>query len=219
MVSQAQTRADTCQTRLTQTKYMTSRNIKLILASQSPRRRQLLADHGIEFTVRAPNESVEQGVCSKCSPEELVLESAFVKARAIARELESGLVLAADTVAECKAEILGKPVDRDHAEKMLRLMSGHTHQVLTGVCLWHRPSDKRSLHLEQTLLRMDPLSESQLQAILDSDGWIGKAGGFGYQDGLEWLHIESGLESNVVGLPVERLEQWIDDLLKSVRAE
>ncbi len=195
---------------------MTSRNIELILASQSPRRRQLLSDRGFEFTVRAPDDAVERGVCSNCSPEDLVLESAFVKARAIAQDLESGLVLSADTVAECRAEVMGKPVDRDHAEKMLRLMSGQTHQVLTAVCLWHRPSDKHSLHLEQTVLRMDRLDETELQLILDSDNWVGKAGGFGYQDGLDWLHIESGLESNVVGLPVERLDGWITELLESV---
>lgn len=198
---------------------MTSQNINLILASQSPRRRQLLADHGFDFFVIAPDDLVEQGVCSNCSPEELVLESAFVKAREIARSRDTGLVLAADTVAECQAEVLGKPVDRDHAEKMLRLMSGKTHQVLTAVCLWHRPSDKRSLHLEQTVLRMDPLSEAQLKSILDSDGWVGKAGGFGFQDGLEWLHLVSGLESNVVGLPVERLNGWIAELLESVHAD
>ena len=121
---------------------MNSRNYKLVLASQSPRRRMLLEENGFEFEVIAPHDSVEKGVCSKCSPEELVIESAFVKARAIASQVESGIVLAADTVAECRAEILGKPVDRDHAEKMLRLMSGKSHQVLTGVCLWHRPSDK-----------------------------------------------------------------------------
>jgi septum formation protein len=194
---------------------MTRRNIELILASQSPRRRQLLADNGYEFKVIAPDESVERGVCSNCSPEELVLESALLKARAVAQQVESGLVLAADTVAECNAEILGKPVDRDHAEKMLRLMSGKQHQVLTGVCLWHRPSDRYAVHVEQTILRMDLLSEPQLKRILDSDGWIGKAGAFGYQDGLDWVHVESGLESNVVGLPVERLEQWIEELLES----
>ena len=202
--------------RLTETPRMTSRNFELILASQSPRRRQLLADHGFEFTVNAPDDSVERGVCSKCSPEELVLESALVKARAIAQTVTSGLILAADTVAECSAEILGKPVDRDHAEKMLRLMSGRQHQVLTGVCLWHRPSDTYTLHLEQSVLRMDALTESQLEQILDSDGWIGKAGGFGYQDGLDWLHLESGLESNVVGLPVERLDVWVSELFEKI---
>ena len=194
---------------------------KLILASQSPRRRQLLTEAGYEFEVIAPDDSVEreavsQGLCSKCSPEELVLKSAFVKARVIATEIDSGLILAADTVAHCNAEILGKPVDRDHAEKMLRLMSGTTHQVLTGVCLWHRPSDKFQSHIEMTTLHMDQLSEEQLTEILDSDGWVGKAGAFGYQDGLDWIHIKSGLETTVVGLPIERLDGWFAELMNSV---
>jgi septum formation protein len=201
---------------------MNSQPQRLILASQSPRRRQLLTDAGYEFEVIAPDDSVEreavsQGLCSKCSPEELVLKSAFVKARAIATEIDSGLVLAADTVAHCQAEILGKPVDRDHAEKMLRLMSGTTHQVLTGVCIWHRPSDKFQSHIEMTSLKMDQLSEDQLKEILDSDGWVGKAGAFGYQDGLDWLHINSGLESNVVGLPIEKLDGWISELMAIVK--
>ena len=125
-------------------------------------------------------------------------------------------MLAADTVAVCDAEILGKPVDREHAQRMLRLMSGRTHQVLTGVCLWHRPSDKYLSNIEATVLQMDPLSEAQLDEILDSDAWVGKAGAFGYQDGLDWLHIQSGLESNVVGLPIERLEKWIAELMDGV---
>jgi len=203
---------------------MNSQPQRFILASQSPRRRQLLSEAGYEFEVIAPDDSVEreavsQGLCSKCSPEELVLKSAFVKARAIAAEIEEGLILAADTVAHCQAEILGKPVDRDHAEKMLRLMSGTTHQVLTGVCLWHRPSDKFQSHIELTSLHMDRLSEEQLTEILDSDGWVGKAGAFGYQDGLDWLHIETGLESTVVGLPIEKLDGWIEELKQIVDAQ
>ena len=194
----------------------------LILASQSPRRRQLLTEHGFKFTVNAPDESVEEtvqaerGICSRCSPEDLVLESAFAKTASIAKETSAGIVIGADTVAECQAEILGKPVDREHAEKMLRLMSGKQHRVLTGVCLWHRPSNKRKVHLEQTVLRMDVLSNCQLEEYLDSDQWVGKAGAFGYQDGLDWVHIESGLESTVVGLPVERLKDWIKQLQNKV---
>ena len=196
---------------------MPNQKMKIILASQSPRRRELLTKAGYELEVKPPHESIEKeaaerGLCSRCSPEELVIEFAFVKARAIAKEIESGLVLAADTVANCKSEILGKPNDREHAEKMLRMMSGTTHRVLTGVCLWHRPSDVFKCFIEQTVLEMDELSESQLDEILDSDAWVGKAGTFGYQDGLDWLHIKSGLESTVVGLPIERLEQWIDEV-------
>lgn len=192
---------------------MKTRDYNLILASQSPRRKQLLTDAGYEFTINAPADSVEKGICSSCSPEELVMESALAKARAIAATLSEGLVLAADTVAVCKAEVLGKPVDRDHAERMLRLVSGQRHRVITGVCLLDRASQRRSVHLEQTVLRMDELSEQQLTEILDSDLWIGKAGAFGYQDGLDWVHIEKGLESNVVGLPIERLDGWIEALL------
>jgi septum formation protein len=191
----------------------TSVNTQLILASQSPRRRQLLVEHGFDFTVKAPSDDVERGICSSCSPEDTVLEGAFLKARAIAKTVSSGLILSADTIAECRGEILGKPTDRDHAEKMLRLMSGKVHRVLTGVCLWERPANRRTCFLEQTVLRMDELSDDQLKAILDTDNWVGKAGGFGYQDGLDWLHVESGLESNVVGLPVEKLKGWIAKFL------
>lgn len=183
----------------------------------------LLQQHGFQFEVVPPDESVEQavmdrGLCSNCSPEELVLESAFVKARAIANTINNGLVLAADTVAECDGQILGKPTDRDHAERMLRLMSGKQHRVLTGVCLWHQPSNQNLAKIEHTVLKMDPLSEAQLTEMLDSDGWVGKAGGFGFQDGLDWLHITTGLETNVVGLPVERLPSWIKELESKVGA-
>ena len=184
----------------------------IILASQSPRRAKLLESAGFKFVTDAPDDSVERGICSKCSPEDLVLQSAFLKARAIAPKHSTGVIIAADTVAECQGEILGKPVDREHAEKMLMLMSGKKHRVLTGICLWKKPGDCHRLHLEQSVLTMDVLEAHQLEEILDSDNWIGKAGAFGYQDGLDWLHLESGLESNVVGLPIERLNEWIGEL-------
>ena len=186
----------------------------IILASQSPRRAKLLESAGFKFVTDAPDDSVERGICSKCSPEDLVLQSAFLKARAIAPKHSTGVIIAADTVAECQGEILGKPVDREHAEKMLTLMSGKKHRVLTGICLWKKPGDCHRLHLEQSVLTMDVLEAHQLEEILDSGNWIGKAGAFGYQDGLDWLHLESGLESNVVGLPIERLNEWIGELLK-----
>lgn len=173
---------------------------------------------GFEFTVVAPHASVERGVSFDGTPEQLVRNSAVAKANAIASQTDSGIILAADTVAECSSQILGKPNDRDHAQQMLKLMSGQNHRVLTGVCLWHRPSDQRLVYLEQTTLRMDDLDDRELERILDSGSWVGKAGGFGFQDGLDWLHIESGLESNVVGLPVERLRGWLDELMAKVNA-
>lgn len=186
---------------------------ELILASQSPRRKQLLTDAGYRFIVDAPDDSVERGICSNCSPEELVIESAFLKAAAIAKRHDSGLVLAADTVAVCGSETLGKPTNRDHAEKMLQMMSGKEHRVLTGVCLRLAGTDRIKTWLEGTTLVMSELSDDKLQDYLDSDGWVGKAGAFGYQDGLDWVRIVEGLESTVVGLPIEKLPAWIDQLL------
>lgn len=186
---------------------------ELILASQSPRRRQLLSDAGYSFTVDAPDDSVERGICSSCCPEELVIESAFLKAAAIAKRHESGLVLAADTVAVCGSETLGKPINRDHAEKMLRMMSGKLHRVLTGVCMRIAGTDRIKTWLEQTTLVMSPWDEDSLQDYLDTDGWVGKAGAFGYQDGLDWVTIKEGLESTVVGLPIEKLPQWISEVV------
>jgi len=188
----------------------------LILASQSPRRSQLLRDAGFAFEVNAPDDSVERGICSNCGPDQLVVDAAVAKASAIAKNIEHGIVLGADTVASCKAEILGKPIDVDHARSMLKLMSGTIHEVLTGVCLWHRPSNKFRSHLQRTTLEMSSLSDTTIEEYLDTDQWIGKAGAFGYQDGLDFVKIIEGLESTVVGLPVEKIQTWIDELLREV---
>lgn len=180
-----------------------------MLASNSPRRRQLLEAAGYHFIVRPPDESVELEITDRHNADELVAHSSLLKAKHVAEQLESGLVLAADTVAECSGKILGKPRDRAHAKEMLQLMCGREHRVLTGVTLWHRPTDEHETFVEQTILIMDDLPDELLEKYLDSNGWSGKAGGFGYQDELGWIHIVQGSESNVVGLPMEQLEERI----------
>ena len=187
----------------------------MILASSSPRRKQLLEDAGYTFTVVAPDDSAESGPCSNCSAAELVAQLAFRKAANVVAKVESGIVLAADTVAECNGQILGKPRDVDHAEQMLQLMSGQKHRVLTGVCLWNLANDQKQMNVEITTLFMEPWQNSDLQDYLDSDQWIGKAGAFGYQDNLPWVRIIEGTESNVVGLPMETLASMLKKMIES----
>ena len=144
-----------------------AQSLPLILASQSPRRKELLTEAGYTFSVCAPDDSVEKGVCSKCSPSQLVVDSAVAKAAAIASQsaqqgISPAIILAADTVGVCKAEVLGKPVDADHARQMLRLMSGTVHEVMTGVCLWHLSSNQFLTFLEKTTVEMDVLSDCLL---------------------------------------------------------
>ncbi len=186
--------------------------VGLVLASQSPRRKKLLVDAGYQVTVFPPDESVETGVCGTGGAQSLVVEASFLKARFVADQVDSGLILAADTVAECGGQILGKPSDRSDAERMLKLMRGQTHSVYTGVTIWDRPTDCFVSHLERTMLQMDVLTTRQLGDYLDGGEWEGKAGAFGYQEGLDWVHVISGLESNVVGLPIERLPGWFKEL-------
>jgi len=95
-------------------------------------------------------------------------------------------------------------------------MSGTAHDVLTGVCLWHMPSNQFLTFLEKTTVEMDVLSEEMIAEYLDTDLWIGKAGAFGFQDGLDWVRIVEGLASTVVGLPVERLPKWMEALMEKV---
>lgn len=185
---------------------------ELILASQSPRRKELLTAAGYRFRVDAPSDAVEAGMCSRCSPQELVVQAAFLKAAVIAGRHESGIVLAADTVAVCGSESMGKPTDREHAKKMLSLMSGREHSVLTGVCLRIAGSQTMNTWLEETVLVMDELDDEALDNYLETDDWVGKAGAFGFQDGLDWVRIKRGLESNVIGLPIERLPQWFAEV-------
>lgn len=181
----------------------------LILASQSPRRATLLQEAGYEFEVLPPSPTAECGICSGESAPEMVARLAMQKAEDVAQRLDTGLVIGCDTVAECLGQILGKPCDRKHAGEMLSLLCGRVHCVYSGICLWHRPSDEKKVEVEATRLRMDKLSEEAIATYLATDQWIGKAGAFGYQDGLDWVHIEEGSASNVVGLPMGRLKQML----------
>ena len=123
--------------------------------------------------------------------------------------IAGGLVLGCDTVVECEGQILGKPANEDHARKMLHALSGREHRVISGLCLWHVPGGVPRVRVAVTRLRMDRLTEGQIDEYVASGLWEGKAGGFGYQDRLGWLHILNGSESNVVGLPLELLAEML----------
>jgi septum formation protein len=186
----------------------------LILASRSPRRRELLAEAGYEFQVVPPDEDAECGVCSESGPAGLVAELAYRKAAAVAKHLPidslpGPIILAADTIAELDGFILGKPRNEEEARAMLTQLSGREHRVLTGVCLWPLTNSQPLVRVAVTRLRMDRLTDSQLDEYLHSGAWEGKAGAFGYQDRLGWVHILEGSESNVVGLPMELLAEML----------
>ena len=177
----------------------------LILASQSPRRKSLMHEYGYSFLVHPPSDTAEGGMCSGETPPELVVRLAKQKAEDVAKQYEHAVIIGCDTVAECMGTVLGKPVDIVDARRMLTMLRGKDHRVLSGLCIWKRPSDEVTLKLDITTLHMDEVTDRQIEAYLATDKWQGKAGAFGYQDGWDWLHVIQGSETNVIGLPMEVL--------------
>jgi septum formation protein len=184
----------------------------LILASRSPRRRELLAEAGYRFEVYPPDESAESDACPGRTPAETVAELAYRKAADVAGRVGSGVVIGCDTVAECDGQILGKPSDEQHARQMLKTLRGRLHRVLSGLCIWPVGRGSPRVEVETTRLRMDPLGNDEIEAYLAGGAWRGKAGAFGYQDRIGWVRVIEGSESNVVGLPMELLERMLREL-------
>ena len=188
--------------------------MKLILASQSPRRREILDNLGFSFRVITADTDES---CTERDPRRYVETLALRKGRAVYDKLaregaldDDTLILAADTVVAAGNEILGKPHDRADADRMLRLLSGTTHHVISGLALLS--SQKFAVESEVTGVRFSPLTESDIALYIASDEPYDKAGAYAVQ-GMASLWIE-GLEGdyfNVVGLPVKRLHDMLRD--------
>lgn len=176
----------------------------LILASASPRRRQLLAEAGYSFEVE-PSDAAEPDPASEISPSEYAAQLAWRKAVVVASRRRAGLVLAADTVCSVGGVILNKPLDRADAERMIRLQEGRDTDVITGLCLYQAERDEWIGAVETSVVRFRPLSAAERSDYLDSNRWEGKSGGYGVQDRDPFVAVVRGSFTNVVGLPMERL--------------
>jgi len=173
--------------------------------------------------VMPPPEAIEATAAPRGFEESLeayVLRLARAKGQAVASLGIEGTILACDTLSEVDGIALGKPVDRDDARRMLALLSGRVHRVLTGVWICHQQraslaagtAQRRLEAVEESLLKMDPFEGSLLEWYLDSGMWQGKAGACGFQDEHLPLRLVSGSGSNVVGLPLERVRAMLADL-------
>lgn len=183
---------------------------RLVLASASPRRRALLAEAGYDFEVD-PSGVVEPEPTGPVDPGEYAAELAYRKAADVARRRGVGLILAADTVCAVGGVILNKPVDRDDAERMIRLQEGRDTEVLTAVCLLRAERREWLGAIEASIVRFRELTAAERTAHLDSLRWQGKAGAYGVQDNDPFVSVVAGSWSNVVGLPLERLARLLGD--------
>jgi len=182
----------------------------LILASASPRRRQLLEEAGYSFEVD-PSGIEEHEPDSETSASAYAAQLAWRKAAEVALRRNSGLILGVDTVCAVGGQILNKPIDRTNAERMIRLQEGRDTDVISGICLFRGDRHEWIGAVELSIVRFKPLSDPQRDEYLDSGRWQGKSGGYGVQDRDPFVAVVRGSFSNVVGLPMERLAR----LLKS----
>lgn len=185
---------------------------RLILASASPRRRELLREAGYLFETYVPSSAAEDKAWPDETPATLVVRLAKQKAGDVAQKVDEGIVIGCDTVVECGGQILGKPRDRKDAREMLRQLRGQVHHVYSGLCLWRRPDNRTIAKVDTTKLKMETILDAELESYLNSGLWEGKAGAFGYQDRHGWLKIINGSESNVVGLPLELFGKMLSEL-------
>jgi septum formation protein len=177
----------------------------LILASASPRRAELLRQLGLTFQI-FPSDTTEI-VEDQLSPLELCQLNAHRKARTIAKKYPDNLVLGADTLVFLGDEILGKPANKAEAQRMIEHLQGQTHQVVTGVSLIQLRTHQEKIFAAATDVRFRALNAEQIQNYLSLINPLDKAGAYAIQEHGELIVEEiSGSFSNVVGLPVERLE-------------
>lgn len=191
--------------------------MNIVLASSSPRRKELLEQIGIKPII-IPAE-VDESSLAADSAEELVEVLAEAKAQWVFAKLDKsnysspGFVLGADTVVVLDGQVLGKPVDAENAKNMLRTLSGKTHHVITGVCLISIPQGKIDTWHEVTKVTFRPLSDAEIAAYVMTGEPMDKAGAYGIQ-GKGALLVEKidGCYNNVVGLPLGRLGEKLAEM-------
>ncbi|MCY2926757.1 MAG: Maf family protein [Planctomycetota bacterium] len=187
------------------------REFRLILASSSPRRRELLAEAGLEFEVVEPPLAEPATGLEGLAPAAQAESSAYFKARAVGPR-EGAYVLGADTIVAAGPAVMGKPADAAAARAMLANLSGTRHEVITGVALLG-PGGWRRIASATTVVVMRTITPEEVAQYVASGEWEGKAGGYAIQETADrFVDRVEGSFSNIVGLPVELVLQWIDEI-------
>ncbi len=187
-------------------------NYRIILASGSPRRQQLLEETGLRFDV--VTKEFDETFPGGLDGAEIARHVAHEKASCFREEIsESDVVITADTVVWCNGRILGKPVDRDDAVSMLREISGNTHEVITGVSIMTKSDEV--MFSETTMVTFEHMTEEEISFYINTYNPYDKAGAYGIQ---EWIGLTAcsrieGSYFNVVGLPVHRLYRELQTFL------
>lgn len=185
---------------------------KIVLASNSPRRKELLSGLNLEYTVRVLPD-IDESYPDTLKGEEIPMYISREKAEAYRNSMaEDELIITADTVVCINEKVLGKPRTLEEAKEMLRELSGKTHQVITGVCLM--PRDLQRTFSATTQVTFDVLTEDEIEFYVEKFRPLDKAGAYGVQEWIGFVGVSrlEGSYFNVMGLPVQRLYQELKKL-------
>ena len=185
-------------------------NRRLVLASESPRRLQLLRQIGLEPEVIPPN--INEDEVTDSSIIHLIQKLAESKGRSIAEKVEDGITISADTIVALGDRVIGKPAGRDEAINMLRELSGKMHTVLTAIFILSTPSSYSITDYVQTKVYFRTLSEKEIMLYVDTAKPLDKAGAYGIQDsGALFVQKIEGCYNNVMGFPLTRFYEMMID--------
>lgn len=185
----------------------------LILASQSPRRKELMALLPWSFEIKL--KEVEEHIDPLLSPEENVKALALQKAEVVANQNVDQMVIGADTIVCLDGEIMGKPINKAHAKAMLEKLSGKSHHVFTGVAIIGKQHQVLENFYIETKVKMQELSVQEIEAYLETEEPLDKAGAYGIQGyGARYIEGIEGDYYNVMGLPIHALYEKLKTLIK-----
>lgn len=190
--------------------------VKFILASQSPRRAQWLKQLGIEFEV-IPSNADEESI-PKSNPSSYVKKLAKLKAKTVAKKVDEGVIIGADTIVCINNKIVGKPKDGENAFSTLKELSGKKHTVISGICVIDKYSKKTLTKSVKTIVKFGDLDDSLIRWYVRTGEPLGKAGSYAIQEKgailVEWI---KGDYYNIVGMPLFTLEKMLEEMKLLVR--
>jgi septum formation protein len=185
---------------------------RLILASSSPRRKELLEDAGYTFTIKIPNVDEEAFAKTNLTPAEYAEQLALAKANSIAEDYPDALIIGADTVVDLKGQVIGKPKDAEDARSILKKLSASVHKVITGLALIWSSNNVKIVQSEITTIYPRKMTDNQIDEVIKSGVWQNKSGACSIEDFGEFVEKTEGSLTNVMGLPMELLQELLTTL-------
>jgi septum formation protein len=193
-------------------KNMNSHSIPLILASSSPKRRQLLEEAGYKFKVEIPD--IDEAVldAENLSPQDHAKKLALAKAKSITEVHPDTMIIAADTIVDLNGQIIGKPIDTQDARLMLKKLSSSVHKVITALAIVRLSDNIEIIKSESTTIYPKKMTNKQVDELIQSGLWQNKSGACSIEDSVEFIKKIEGSITNVMGLPMELLEDLLTKL-------